>query len=137
MTPSSSGLTPSASGIRGKTAAPSGTSLSAASLMSASSHGGDNGQLVAILDRRIQIIEVSNVLIIEIDIDEAAQLTRLLEQSVGDAGKLPAKIIEGRLHGSSRCRYFRLAAGVLPHRRRHVDFDRHEILTYRRPNHRG
>src|SRR5205823_780910 len=106
------------SGISGKTAAPSGTSPSAASFISASGHGGDDGEFVALLDRRVQVIEVSNVLVIEIDVDEAAQLPRLLEQAVGEAGELPAEVLEGRLHGRSGRRHLRLTARVLPHRRR-------------------
>src|SRR6266702_4503539 len=70
----SSGLTPSSAGMGGKTAAPSGTSLSSASLMSASGHGGDDRHLVAVLDGGIQAVEVADVLVVEVDVDEAAQL---------------------------------------------------------------
>src|SRR5689334_22644864 len=73
-TASSSGLTANSDGINGNTAAPSGTSESPASLMSPSSHSRDNRQLVAVLDRCGEIIEIANVLIVEVDIDEAAHL---------------------------------------------------------------
>src|SRR5262249_57384134 len=101
--------------------------------MSASGHGGDDGQLVAILDRRVQVLEVSDVLVIEIDVDEAARCARFLERAVGNSGKLPTEVLENGLDGGSGRRYLRLAAGVLPHRRRHIDLDRHEISSLSTP----
>src|SRR5438270_10247927 len=77
---SSSGLTPSSGGISGKTAAPSGTSGSSkSSAMSAPCHRGDDVQLVAVLDGAIEIIQVADVLFVEVDVDEAAQLAVLEE----------------------------------------------------------
>src|SRR5688500_13020316 len=114
----SSGLMPSSGGIRGKTAAPSGTS--SAALMSASGHGGDDGQLVAVLDGRAQAVQVADVLVVEVDVDEAAQLP-LVEQPFGDARELPAEVVKHRLHGGPCRLHLRLAAGVLPHRRRYLN----------------
>src|SRR5262245_27252994 len=74
-TASSRGFTANSGGINGNTAAPSGTSDSPASLMSSSGHGRDNRQLVAVLDRRGEIIEIANILIVEINVDEAANLS--------------------------------------------------------------
>src|SRR6516165_9004324 len=78
-TASRRGSTPSSSGISGKTAAPSGTSDDSGgpALMSASGHGGDDGQRVAVLDRRIQVVQIADVLVVEVEIDEAARLAAL------------------------------------------------------------
>src|SRR5262245_39689183 len=84
----SRGTIPNSSGIRGKTAAPSGTSSPPASfcrssLMSAPGNGGNDRQLVAVLDRRREVVEVADVLVVEIDVDETAHLA-VLEQPLGD-----------------------------------------------------
>ena len=72
---------PARRGSAGKTAAPSGTlGLRVRRLMSASGHGGDDGQLVAVLDRRGQVVEIANVLVVEIEVDEAAHLA-VVEQT--------------------------------------------------------
>src|SRR5262249_18307953 len=77
-TASSSGLTPSSAGMSGKTAAPAGTSaagsLSSGSAISASGHGGDDRQLVAVVDRRGEVLQVADVLVVEVDVDEAPHL---------------------------------------------------------------
>src|SRR5436305_12701752 len=68
-----SGLTFSSAGMSGKTAAPSGTSplsssrSGASSATSASGHGGDDAQLVAVLDRGAEVVEVTHVLVVEVD----------------------------------------------------------------------
>src|SRR5947209_7111593 len=73
-TANNSGLTPSSSGIFGMTAAPSGTWGAGASLMLASGDGGDDGQLVAVLHGRLQVVQIADVLVVEVDVDEPAQL---------------------------------------------------------------
>src|SRR5436305_1896100 len=66
---SRSGWMPSSSGMSGKTAAPSGTSdVGSPADMSASCDGRDDAQLVAVLDRRLQAVEVANVLVVELDV---------------------------------------------------------------------
>src|SRR4051812_35326236 len=82
-TANSSGWTFSSAGISGKTAAPSGTSLSPCSWScsscssatgSASGHGWDDAQLVAVLDGRAEVVQVADVLVVEVDVQEALQL---------------------------------------------------------------
>src|SRR5438552_18129264 len=92
---------PSSAGIRGKTAAPSGTSRPVSSAISASGHRGDDAHLVAVLDRRGEVAEIADVLIIEIHIDEAAHLAALKEP-LGDAGVLPAQFLKGSLYRLAR-----------------------------------
>src|SRR5437762_3090211 len=76
-TASKSGFTPSSEGISGNTAAPSGTELSASSAISTSGHGRDDTDYIAIFDGGRQVVEVTDILIIEINIDEAADLAVL------------------------------------------------------------
>src|SRR5439155_20099140 len=71
---SSSGLMPSSAGISGKAAAPSGTSGSSkSSAMSAPCHRGDDVHLVAVLDGGVHVVQVADVLVVEVDVDEAPQ----------------------------------------------------------------
>src|SRR6266852_755858 len=95
-TAKSSGWTPSSGGISGRTAAPSGTSASSAML--ASGHGGNDAQLVAVLDLRREVVEVADVLVIEVDVDEASHLA-VVEDTLADAGTALAQVVERVLHG--------------------------------------
>src|SRR2546421_11477074 len=76
-TASKSGLMPISGGMSGKTAAPSGTWSSSSTAMSASRHCGDNADLVAVLDGRLQIVQIADILVVEVDVDEAAHLAVL------------------------------------------------------------
>src|SRR5205085_7753051 len=92
-----SGWTPSSAGMSGKTAAPSGTSRSASSAISASGHRGDDAQLVAVLDGGGEVVEVANVLVVQVDVDEAAHLA-VLKNALTDGGVLLRQCVEGGLH---------------------------------------
>src|SRR5262249_43026187 len=139
----SRGCTPSSGGISGKTAAPGGTSPAGGegSVMtvlmggsrrspgirrtlnasgSAPRDGGDDAHIVAVLDRRRQIVEVADVLIVEIDVDEAAHLS-ILEESRRDAGILLAEIVEQVLDRAAGGLDDGLVVGMLPHGRGDVD----------------
>src|SRR5947209_7184556 len=125
MTARSSGLTPSSSGISGKTAAPSGTSSgSAASLISASRHRRNDGQVVAVLDRGLQVVEVANVLVVEEQVDEAAQLA-VVEEPARQGGKAGGQVVEDGLDGAPLGLHRGLALGVAAHGARDLDLDRH------------
>src|SRR5437016_9938461 len=101
---------PNSGGMSGKTAAPSGTSAESAAI-STSGHGGDDAYLIAVLDRRLQAVEIADVLVIDIDIDEAAHLT-VLEDAARDAGVLLAQIVEQALDGRAAGFDNRLIFGV-------------------------
>src|SRR5665213_453480 len=73
ITANSNGSTPNSGGMSGKTATPSGVSSGS----SATGHRGDDRQFIAVLDRRGEIIEIANVLIVEVDVDELAHLAVL------------------------------------------------------------
>src|SRR5262245_66669484 len=90
---------PSSAGISGKTAAPSGTSGSSkSSAMSAPCHRWDDVYLVAVLDGGVEVVQVADVLIVEVDVDEAPQLA-VVEQPLRDARVLAAQVVEDALHG--------------------------------------
>src|SRR5438445_9801584 len=128
-TASRSGFTPSSGGMSGKTAAPSGTSASAG--ISASGHGGDDAHLVAILDGRLKIIQVANVLVIEVDVHKAAHLA-VLKNTLHDGWELPAQVVEGRLDCDPGYFDDGLAIGVLPHWGRNMNSNRHDFSAKNR-----
>src|SRR2546423_14210961 len=73
----SSGWTPSSSGMSGKTAAPSGTSpddspsemsSSSSAIGSPPGDGRDDAQLVAVLNRGGEVVEVAHVLVVEVQV---------------------------------------------------------------------
>src|SRR5271170_2889939 len=96
-TASSSGWTGSSSGISGKTAAPSAlssaSSWSSGVCMSAPSDGGNDADLVAILDRRGHVVQITDVFVVEVDVHEAPYLS-VVEQLGHDGGILPAERVE-------------------------------------------
>src|SRR5438105_368278 len=116
--------------MKGKTAAPSGTSEgSAASLMSASSHRGNDRQFVAVLDSCVEKVQVAHVLVIDVQIDESAHLA-VLEQAAGDGGILRREGIKHGLDRMARDFNRRLALGMLPHRCRNLHLDSHYRLSF-------
>src|SRR5262249_5676877 len=88
-------------------------------------HRGDDGQLVAVLDRRGEVVEVTDVLVVEVDVDEAAPLA-VVKKALDDAGALLAEVVEGGLHGAAADIDDRLAIGVLPHWGGNMNANRHE-----------
>src|SRR5262249_53133205 len=87
------GSAPSSGGISGKTAAPSGISSAVSSVISAPGHGGNDAQLVAVLDRAGEVVEVADVLVVEVDVDKPADLAAVKEP-VGDARVFLAQVLE-------------------------------------------
>src|SRR5262245_29325567 len=125
-TASQSGLMPSSAGISGKIAAPSGTSAGSSSrAMSAPRDGRDDRQLVAVLDRRGQAVQVADVLVVQVEVDEPPHLA-VVEDPRLDAGVLRREVVEHRLDRGARHLDDVLALGVLTHRRRDLHFHRHE-----------
>src|SRR5712692_978093 len=116
---------PTLSGINGTKAAPSGTSSPSGGLaISAPGHGGNDAQLVAVVDRRGQVIKIADVLVVQIDVDEAANLP-ILENPLRDALELLSQVIQGCLNGSAAHFHHRLPLGVLPHRGRNMNSNGH------------
>src|SRR5262245_52670718 len=114
---------PNSGGIIGKTAAPSGTCAWSAAI-SASGHGGDDADLVAVLDGRLQAVEIADVFVIDIDIDEAAHLA-ILEDAADDAGVFLAQIVEQALDRGAAGFDNSLVLGVLPHGSGYVNANGH------------
>src|SRR5262249_59080255 len=94
-----SGSTPSSAGMAGNTAAPSGTSSGAGSLslISTPGHRRDDRQLVAVLDRRGEVVQVADVLVVLVDVDEAPH-GGPVEDAGGDARELRPHVVEDRFH---------------------------------------
>src|SRR5207248_9922963 len=115
----------SSAGISGKTAAPSGTSPGVcSSFISTSSHRRDDRQLVAVLDRGVQIVEVADVLVVEVKVDEPPNLA-VLHDALRDGRELLAKRVEHSLHGAAADFDDGLAFGVLAERGWYLDADGH------------
>src|SRR5437762_1466569 len=94
--------------------------------MSAPGHSGNDAELVAVFDRRGQIVEVANVLVVQIDVDEAADLP-ILKDPLGDTVIFLAEIVQCRLNGAAAHFNDGLALRVLPHGRWNMNADRHLV----------
>src|SRR5438105_2693504 len=113
--------------MSGNTAAPSGTSASPVSssssrccAMSTSGDGGDDAQLVTLLHWRAEIVKIADVLVIEIDVDEAPKLA-ILEDPLRHRRELPAQSFEHCLHRASGNLNGRQAVGMLAQGRRYLN----------------
>src|SRR5918993_187527 len=60
-----------------------------------------DAQLVAGLDRGLELLEVADVLVVEVDVDEPVELVRALEQARLDAGGLGLEAVEHRGDGAA------------------------------------
>src|SRR3954471_20410076 len=95
---------PSSSGVTGNTAPPSGTSsdwCDSPSDISASGDRGDDAQLVAVLDGGLHAVEVADVLVVEVDVDELADLVALVVEAGLDAGVLGDEGVEHFFDGGA------------------------------------
>src|SRR5260370_40645391 len=97
----------------GKTAVPSGTWRSGSPAMSTPGDRGNDADLVAVLHGRGQVVEVADVLVVEVDVDEAAHLA-VVEQALRDPGEPAAQVVEHPLHRPAAGLDHRLLAGVRP-----------------------
>src|SRR6266568_3379708 len=116
-TASSSGWTPSSAGMTGNTAAPSGTS-------SATGHRGDDAQLVAVLHRRAEAVEIAYVLVIEVHVQERLHLAAV-EELCRKGRVFLTQVVERLPHVGTVHFDNRLTLRVLAKRRGNVDLDRH------------
>src|SRR5918993_2292229 len=74
-----------------------------------------DAQLVAGLDRGLELLEVADVLVVQVDVDEAVELVRALEQAGLDAAGLVLEAVEGFADRAARdfddVRALRVASG--------------------------
>src|SRR5439155_4402135 len=94
--------------------------------MSASRHCGNDADLVAVLDRRSQVVQIANVLVIEVDVHKTADLA-VFENALDHGGKLLSQGVERSLDGRACHFHDGQAVGVLPHGRGNMDTDRHDV----------
>src|SRR5271157_255479 len=80
-------------------------------IASASRDGGNDADLVVLGHRSGQVVEVANVLVVQVDIDEAAQF-RAVEDSLAEGGKCGSQVREDLAHGCARRLDLILAPGV-------------------------
>src|SRR5262245_42767687 len=95
----------------------------------ASGHRRDDGQLVAVLDRRVEVLQVADVLVVEVDVDEPPHLGAV-EDAGADAGAPGFEVFQGRLHGTAADLDDSLAASVLSHRGGDLNANGHDNLPY-------
>src|SRR5262249_34233651 len=125
ITASNSGWMATSGGMSGKTAAPSGTCDAPSSAMSPSGHRRDDTERVAVLHGGIQIIQVAYILIIEIEVDELANLA-VLEQPIAHTRVLARQVFQRGLDGSTGGLHSRLTGSVLSHRSWYVNPNCHD-----------
>src|SRR5438270_11384002 len=114
---------PSSGGMTGKTAAPSGTWFESW-VMSTPGHRGNDANLIAVLDAGLQAVQVANVLVVDVDIHEPADLP-VFENAAGDAGIFRAEVVEQVLDRGPGGFDDRLVLRVLPHGSGDIDADGH------------
>ena len=85
-------------------------------------------QLVAVLDGRVQVVEVADVLVVEKTLTNGRSWP-LSNIRSAMAGELLDQVVERRLHGGAVTATSALPPRVLPHRRRNLDLDRHAISS--------
>jgi len=56
-------------------------------LVLAAGDGGDDADFVAVLERRLAVFEEADVLLVDIDVDEAAHLALVIHEAFLDAGE--------------------------------------------------
>src|SRR5208337_78980 len=80
-------------------------------IRSASRDGGNDADLVVLGHRSGQVVEVANVLVVTVDIDEAAQFLAV-EEPLAEGGKCGSQVRENLAHGRARRLDPILAPGV-------------------------
>src|SRR5260221_6124966 len=123
------GSTSNSAGIKGKTAAPSGTSDSGSSAILAPRHRGNDAQFIAIFHGGPQAVEVADVFIVKINVDKPADLA-LVEKPLGDRGEFLPEIIQHGLDGCPGCLDNGVSLRVLPHGSGNMNPDRHRFLLF-------
>src|SRR5439155_8225864 len=60
----------------------------------ASRDGGDDGHLVPVLERRLAAGQEADVLLVHVDVDEAAELPRLLDEPLPEPRELALEVLD-------------------------------------------
>src|SRR5215218_4287211 len=96
---------------------------------SAARDGRQYRDLVAVGDRRRQPVEEADVLALQVDVDEAAQLPVLAREPVAQLAVLGVQRLEHLADGRAVGARLRGTAGGGPQLRRELDRDRHQTAT--------
>src|SRR5215471_5039364 len=75
--------------------------------------GRHDRDLVALLERGLVAVEEADVLLVHVDVDEAADLPALLDDALAEPGKLAVELVD---HGAHRRRLGLHLGGALGHR---------------------
>src|SRR5262252_1507572 len=100
------------------------------SLRTSSSNGGNNSQLIAVLQRCLFPIHKANVLIIEVEVDELPNAAPIINQALPETRKMLFQIIENVCDRGPVRWYFTLIFGELLQRRRNAYDNSHRNLSF-------
>src|SRR5262245_2773667 len=98
-------------------------------LLAAARDGRDDRDLVRILDRRLQVLEEADVLVVGEDVDEPPDLAVLVADALLDPGVLRLQAGDERADGGAGRDDLLLALGQLPEGRRNADRGHLSLLT--------
>src|SRR5581483_10793029 len=96
--------------------------------LSAAGQGGQDRHGIAVLDRRVGLREVANVLVLHVQVDEPAKLSILLVQRVSDTGIVRAEIAKDLFDRGSIGVHYSLSPGVRAEKGGHPYLNRHCLL---------
>lgn len=84
--------------------------------------GGDDADLVAVLERGGLVLEEADVFLVHIDVHETADFALLVNQALGDAGEARLQFVDGVADGGGVDFDQLLVVGQLAERRGDADF---------------
>src|SRR5258705_5588395 len=87
--------------------------------------GGDDGDLVARLERGLGALEKADVFLVDVEVDEAADLTAIVNEALLEARVLLLEVLDEAAHGVGGRLHLRLALGERAERRRNSYEYRH------------
>ena len=95
--------------------------------MLSSGDGGDDADFVAVLERRLAVFEEADVLLVDIDVDEAAHLALVIHEAFLDAGEARLQFDDRLADGGGVDFDQLLVVGQLAERRGDSDFFWHKF----------
>src|SRR5262245_34700331 len=97
----------------------------ASTASAASGDGGDDRHLIAALQSGLLAVEEADVLFVDVDVDEASQLPRLVHQAVSQARELPFEVVDKGADGVGRGLDLGVAPGDRAQRGRNANENGH------------
>ena len=61
----------------------------------AAGDGGDDADLVAVFERGLAVLEETDVLLVDVDVDEAADLAFFIDEAFLDSGEAGLELVDG------------------------------------------